>query len=270
MGQFAPAIALLDEGMDAYRATGSRLYLSGFLRMSAEAHGWAGRVAEATDLIGEAIAVMEATDQRWDEAEIHRVRGALLRAAGDDDAARSALEQARAVARRQGAGLWELRATCDLADLLIARGAPGDAGAMLGPVLAAFEADADIPDLARARALAARESARMRCRRAQARCASGARGRRERRCRRGDATATCGSEPGEPPAVCPGAPLAHQALLRSSHHVAAAEVARGRAASSGRSRAHSAGPLCCATTTSPRCCSATTSSRFRSAARSPV
>jgi len=143
--------------MNAYRATGSRLYLSGFLRMSAEAHGWAGHLPQATDLVREAVAVMDATDQRWDEAEIHRVRGALSRAAGDDDAALSALAEACTVAARQGAKLWELRASCDLADLLIARGALGKTRAILAPVLAAFEADADIPDLARARALAVRE-----------------------------------------------------------------------------------------------------------------
>jgi class 3 adenylate cyclase/predicted ATPase len=161
MGEHARAIALLDAGMDAYRATGSRLYLSGFLRMSAEAHGWAGQLAKATDLVREAVAVMEATDQRWDEAEIHRVRGVLLRAAGDGDAARRALDEASAAARRQGAKLWELRAACDLADLLVAREARDEAATILAPILEAFEADAEIPDLARARALAlaVRESA---------------------------------------------------------------------------------------------------------------
>jgi len=159
MGQHVPAIALLDGGMEAYRATGSRLYLPGFLRMSAEAHGWSDRLAEATELIREALEVMEATDQRWDEAEIHRVRGALLRASGADDAARSSLDKACAVARAQGAGLWELRATCDLAELLIAHGARAKAYAMLAPVLDRFEPDAGIPDLDRARGLAVPERA---------------------------------------------------------------------------------------------------------------
>jgi hypothetical protein len=69
--------------------------------------------------------------------------------------AREALELACAVARRQGARLWELRATCDLADLLHARGAHAKARELLAPVLAAFEPDAGIPDLARAKTLAA-------------------------------------------------------------------------------------------------------------------
>ena len=155
MGQFAPALALLDSGMAAYRATGSRLYLSGFLRMSAEAHGWAGRANAAMDLIGESIAVMEATDQRWDEAEIHRVHGVLLRAAGDGDGARRALDHACAVARRQDARLWELRAACDLAELIRVRGSSAEADALLRPILDWFEPAGSFPDLTRARALAA-------------------------------------------------------------------------------------------------------------------
>jgi class 3 adenylate cyclase/predicted ATPase len=159
MGRYTPALELLDGGMDAYRATGSRLYLSGFLRMSAEAHGWAEQPAKAAELVHEAIEVMEATDQRWDEAEIHRVRGVLARAAGDDDGAGRAFDEACTVARRQGAKLWELRASCDLADMLVARGAQEKARAVLAPILAVFEADAGIPDLSRARALAVREGA---------------------------------------------------------------------------------------------------------------
>jgi len=150
MGAFDAGLPLLARGMAAYRQTGSRLYLSGFLRMSAEAHCRAGRTREAADLIGESVAVMEATDQRWDEAEIHRVRGVLLRAAGDEGAAQDAFVHACGVARRQSARLWELRAACDLADLLLARGAPVEARALLAPVVGGFDASAQTPDLTRA------------------------------------------------------------------------------------------------------------------------
>ena len=155
MGQFAPALALLDIGMAAYRATGSRLYLSGFLRMSAEAHGWAGRANAAMDLITESIEVMEATDAALDEAEIHRVHGVLLRTAGDGDGARRALDQACTVARRQHAKLWELRAASDLAELIHARGSSKEASALLQPIVDWFGPDARFPDLTRAQALAA-------------------------------------------------------------------------------------------------------------------
>jgi hypothetical protein len=98
---------------------------------------------------------MEATDQRWDEAEIHRVQGLLLRAAGGGDGARRALDHACAVARRQDAKLWELRAACDLAELIRVRGSSAEADALLRPILDWFEPAGSFPDLTRARALAA-------------------------------------------------------------------------------------------------------------------
>lgn len=144
---------LLHDGVSAYKATESKLYLSGFLRMSAEAHGWARKDEEAMRLIAESLSVMESTDQRWDEAEIHRVRGTLLRGRGEHDAAEKAFRKACAVARAQGAKLWELRASCALAELLSARGGPKEARAVLQPAIASLDDQVDVPDLRRARTL---------------------------------------------------------------------------------------------------------------------
>ncbi len=152
-GEFDRAMSLLTTGMSAYRATGSLLYLSGFLRMSAEAHSWAGRDGEAMDLIKESLSIVESTDQRWDEAEIRRVHGTLLRARGDGAAAEKAFHGARAVARKQGAKLWELRASCALAELLHAQGSPAKARDVLNLLIESFGAQADVPDLRRARTL---------------------------------------------------------------------------------------------------------------------
>jgi tetratricopeptide (TPR) repeat protein len=153
MGQFDEAISLLGSGMAAYRATGSMLYLSGFLRMSAEAHCWAGRDDEALSLIEESMSIMESTDQRWDQAEIHRVYGTVLDARGDYGGAEAAFERACAVAQKQGAKLWQLRASCALAELLRARKSDAAARAVLDPVLESFEAGSDFPDVRRARTL---------------------------------------------------------------------------------------------------------------------
>jgi class 3 adenylate cyclase/predicted ATPase len=154
LGRFAAAIPPLEQGLALYRATGSKLYLSGFLRMAAEALGWAGRRETAATLIGESLVVLEATDQRWDEAETHRVRGVLLRADGDEAGARAALEKAVAVARRQQAKLWELRAACDLAELVQAGGAHAEARALITPVVENFEPHTEMPDFVRASRLA--------------------------------------------------------------------------------------------------------------------
>ena len=159
VGQFEHSRRLLDGGMLAYRATEARLYLSGFLRLAAEAHGWAGRLPTALELIQESLEVMEGTNQRWDEAEIHRVHGVLLRSAGDEQGARQALDRACAVARRQGARLWELRAACDLVELARARGEGKQETAILARAVDAYEPGADTPDLARASALLAQRQA---------------------------------------------------------------------------------------------------------------
>ncbi len=123
LGRNETAFPLLASGLAAYRAAGTVLYVSGFLRMSAEMHARAGKTAEALALIEEAIAVMDSTWQCWDAAEIHRVHGTILRAMHDEAAAEEAFRHALDIARRQGAMLWELRATRDLAALLTRRGA---------------------------------------------------------------------------------------------------------------------------------------------------
>ena len=155
LGEATEAEALLKKGMAAYRATGSRLYLSGFLRMSAEAHGRIGRMTIAQEQIHEAFQLMYATSQRWDEAEIHRVHGGLLLAGNDTESAVAALRRSLSIARAQQAGLWELRAACDLARIQAEQGERRQAQEMLAPVVAAFEGQSDSPDTRSARTLQA-------------------------------------------------------------------------------------------------------------------
>lgn len=159
IGERADALAALKAGMAAYRATETVLYLSGFLRMSAEAHGWAGETETGLRLLEESFAVTEATDQRWDEAELYRVHGVLLRARGDEAAAERAFRRACAVAVKQGAKLWELRARCNLLE----QGAGGpaaiaDAADRLQSLVASFDDAHELPDLRRARAILERSA----------------------------------------------------------------------------------------------------------------
>jgi predicted ATPase len=152
VGEADEAEARLRDGMTAYRATGSGLFLSGFLRMSAEAHGRIGKTSTALEAIRESFAVMQATSQRWDEAEMHRVHGGLLLACGDPDGAAAAFGRALAIARQQGAGLWELRAACDLARLRGEQRARHVAQDLLAAVVSRFATQA-VARYRRARAL---------------------------------------------------------------------------------------------------------------------
>ena len=68
-------------------------------------------------MLDEAVRLAESTHERFFEAELHRMRGELLARLGESGNARTALEQALAVARGQQARMWELRAAMSLARL---------------------------------------------------------------------------------------------------------------------------------------------------------
>jgi class 3 adenylate cyclase/tetratricopeptide (TPR) repeat protein len=160
IGDHAAAAAHLESGLSAYRKTDARLYLSGFLRLAAEAYGRMGRVARALELIGESRNVLEATNQRWDEAETFRVHGVLLRLKGDPVAARREFDRALEVARRQEAHLWELRAACELTELALDGGSAVPERVLLANAIDAYGANTCMPDLDRAREIAARPGRR--------------------------------------------------------------------------------------------------------------
>jgi predicted ATPase len=88
------------------------------------------------------------------EAELYRLRGeALLAGAGTASEAGTAIEQAIAVARRQNAKSWELRAAMSLARLRRQQGRREDAAALLAPIYAWFTEGFDTADLKAAKAL---------------------------------------------------------------------------------------------------------------------
>jgi class 3 adenylate cyclase/predicted ATPase len=146
---------VLAQGMKAYRATGSRLYLAGFLRMTAEAQMQIGDAEGADVSIEESFAVMQATHQQWDEAEIHRVRGQLFLARGRVADASTEFRRGSEIAALQGAGLWRLRSAYDLALLTAEQGNRDQARLVLEPACQALQGQSDLPDMARARKLLA-------------------------------------------------------------------------------------------------------------------
>jgi predicted ATPase len=79
----------------------------------------------------------------------------LLRAHGDAAAAEAGYERAIAVALRQGARLWQLRATNDLSALWRTQGRAGDVRARLAPLYSTFAGAVASADLRQAKALLA-------------------------------------------------------------------------------------------------------------------
>lgn len=152
-GQCRQGVELAQQGVAAMRATGQLTGLSIALAGLAEAHGWAGQSAEALGVLAEALAFVERTGERLFEAELHRLRGALLAQAGDAVEAEASLHRAIEVAQKQEAKLFELRATVQLCRLWLGQGRRQEAAGLVAPLYAWFTEGLDTPDLREAKAL---------------------------------------------------------------------------------------------------------------------
>jgi predicted ATPase len=119
----------------------------------AQAHAELGQTAEGLICLSEAARLIEASDERVTEVELHWVSGGLVAGAGDRTAAEGHYRQAIAVAERQGARLLQLRASTCLARLWRDQGKRADARDLLGPIYAWFTEGFNAPDLKDARAL---------------------------------------------------------------------------------------------------------------------
>ena len=98
---------------------------------------------------------MEKTGERCYEAELHRLQGELLlqQVVPDVAQAEACFQQALAVARRQQARSWELRAAMSLSRLWQQQGKRDDARELLAPIYGWFTEGFDTADLQDARAL---------------------------------------------------------------------------------------------------------------------
>jgi predicted ATPase len=153
MGQTQEGIGLLDEGFAAHRRSGWDLFVPWFLSLLADAHRRAGWTAAALARLGEALEAASAYQERWFEAEIHRLRGEMLRDSGDRASAEACFRTAIDIARHQNAKLWELRSSVSLAEMLRDQGKRTAARDLLAPVYDWFTEGFDTPDLIEAKAL---------------------------------------------------------------------------------------------------------------------
>jgi predicted ATPase len=117
------------------------------------AHARAGQAEAALDLLSEALAAVEDTDERVFEAELHRIIGDALLSMQRKGEAEVEFTRALAVARQQQGKSWELRAAMSLAYLWRDQGKKQQARELLAPVYGWFTEGFDTRDLKEARAL---------------------------------------------------------------------------------------------------------------------
>jgi predicted ATPase len=125
-----------------------------YLALLAEAHLRAGEADAGKDVVEEALERARETNERWWDAELHRLRAELLLAGGAPPAeAEAALTRALEIARGQQARSLELRAAHALAGLWAKAGRIAEARALLAPVYSSFTEGLETPDLEGARTL---------------------------------------------------------------------------------------------------------------------
>jgi DNA-binding winged helix-turn-helix (wHTH) protein/predicted ATPase len=154
-GQGAAGLAQMHQGATAVLATGEELGRPFCLVILAEAAEQVGQADEGLRLLAEALTAFEASGRGHMLAEAYRFQGELLlrQAVSDDAQAEACFHQALAIARRQQAKSWELRAAMSLAQLWQRQGKPAAAQALLGEIYGWFTEGFETPDLQEARRL---------------------------------------------------------------------------------------------------------------------
>ncbi|MBV8398977.1 MAG: hypothetical protein JOZ17_09575 [Acetobacteraceae bacterium] len=119
----------------------------------AESYAKLDQPDEERRCLAEAARVVEINEERVFEAELLRLRGDLLNAASNQSGAEQHYRQAIAVAERQSAKLFQLRASTSLARLWRDQGRRVEAYDLLAPIYNWFTEGFDAPVLKEAKAL---------------------------------------------------------------------------------------------------------------------
>ena len=148
-------LAEMRRGLAIGREQGQVWLLPSLEAALAEAEASAGETDAGLRRLDDALAELERTEQRWYEAEMHRIRAEILlkRDPADTAAAEQALQAAIAIAQSQKARSFELRAALSLAKLYRAANRDADAHAVLAPAVEGFPPTRQFPELTEAQTL---------------------------------------------------------------------------------------------------------------------
>jgi tetratricopeptide (TPR) repeat protein len=148
-------IELVEQHLATARATGIKMSRPHHLNALAQVYMWFERFEKATAALDEALEIAEEGEDRFCEAETYLLRGELLlhQSTSNTGAAKQFFERAIAVAQKQSAKLFELRATTSLARLLRDTGRRDEAHKMLAEIYCWFTEGFDTRDLKEAKEL---------------------------------------------------------------------------------------------------------------------
>lgn len=155
-GDLSAGIALMEQGLAGWQATGQILLRNYFYALLAEGYALAGRTTEGLALVMTGQALVATCDDHFYRAELYRLQGDLLLAQGEvfeevEIAYRKAIE----IARQQSEKLLELRAAIGLARLWQRQGRATEAYQRLAEIYGWFTEGFDTADLVAAKELLA-------------------------------------------------------------------------------------------------------------------
>jgi predicted ATPase len=148
-------LAEMRRGLAIVREQGRNWLVPSHEAALAEAEANAGETYAGLRRLDEALAESGRTEERWYEAEMHRIRGEILlkRDPADTAAAEQSLQAAIAIAQSQKARSFELRAALSLAKLYRTANRDADAHAVLAPAVEGFPLTRQFPELTEAQTL---------------------------------------------------------------------------------------------------------------------
>jgi class 3 adenylate cyclase/predicted ATPase len=151
-GNVESGLRQMRENTEALREQRANLWVPQTLLLEAEFITGMEQYERAYALLDVAQALIEPLDQRFYEAELHRVRGVVLISEGSAVAGEASIDRAIEVARRQNSRFLELRASVVKARMLASRDRE-EARRVLTPIYQSFSEGFDTADLVEARAL---------------------------------------------------------------------------------------------------------------------
>jgi predicted ATPase len=152
-GSVGDAAASIQAGLAARETIGWQFFRPYHLAIVGAVLGRAGDHEGATAALAEAQAIIEASSERWWEAEIHRLKGVLLLSRRNLGESERCFAEAIRIAQQQQAKSLELRAATNLARLWGEQGRRSDARELLAPVYDWFTEGLETGDLKDAAAL---------------------------------------------------------------------------------------------------------------------
>jgi class 3 adenylate cyclase/predicted ATPase len=155
VGKVEGGVAHIEHAVQAYQTTGAKVWLPLFLLVQGRALWRIGKPAEALERITTALRLASDMGRYWWDAELLRLRGELLIALAEANAAeaQACFANARALAQTQRAKSLELRACASLARLARRHGGQAEALNELAAVCEWFSEGQNTADLIEAREL---------------------------------------------------------------------------------------------------------------------